>query len=31
MVHICNSSYMGGIGKKIVVWGWLEQNMQDPI
>jgi hypothetical protein len=30
VVHICNPSHEGGLGKRIVVWGWPGQKAQNP-
>jgi hypothetical protein len=29
MVHICNSNYVGGRGRRIVVWGQPQAKMYD--
>jgi hypothetical protein len=28
VMHDCNSIYIGGIGRRIVIPGWLGQNMR---
>jgi hypothetical protein len=30
MAHICNPSYMGGIGRRITIQGCLGQKMKNP-
>jgi hypothetical protein len=30
-VHADNSSYTGGISRRIIVWGWPRQRVEDPI
>jgi hypothetical protein len=31
VVHVYNSSYLGGIGRKILVCGWSQTKIHDPI
>jgi hypothetical protein len=28
-VHVYNSSYVGGIGRRIAVWDWPDQNHEN--